>query len=724
MILMHRRKNDLGCYPNTAGGKCKKSLESTIQSNLITHSFIITPIDFEKEVKNHLEKIINKLTIIDKQKGDVLELSEEILRDFISKAENNELTIPANVNTLRHACAIIYAVLISNENMHQISGRKLSKLVGASQDVVSRLYNLWYKDLARKIEFDFRSLRFGRIRKIISLFIFELLFDPNLDYNKASFHLEEINTSKIILSLNEIIFNQNNNHKIITQFSDREKMVIQDIATNYPEVFEKFLFDIIEIVKFLIISIKEHKIIDADFSILPFTRYLIANDIDLFLKEDRFRDVIGEIFHFLKSKKKYAKFFPNQSQTSSVIEKVDATRIDIIGNKIKLYAMKHLYNGIYFYNGIASCPDCVKEGLIINSSSPRIRSKEFHHEVERNQSYTAFYLHQLFSNDRGNPFFLRDLIKKMESESVVLKCGVHHSLLSRDTFNDFKKLISWENIPNEFPQSIFDLPPVIIHLLIRVCVDNFFLTRTYSTRQKKRIRRQIKLYLKKRYIIDSLYGGVCPACGEFNTLDHLVSFEFNHLYELKDLNPNEKKKRIDNIRKLFRSLSCSEIVKELEKQIGGYICRNCHFVIHDDISKISRIYDDQNIIKNVLDDYDLTIRKFERNLIRSNKLIKNPLKTDMKITQTYLDYLIALFEISKRSQDGVTRKDLCEYLGVKIYDYVFERRSISERFLSTTVESGKTIKYHINEEGKRIVRLIYYFRYYFRDYYNGSRFYY
>ena len=39
--------------------------------------------------------------------------------------------------------------------------------------------------------------------------------------------------------------------------------------------------------------------------------------------------------------------------------------------------------------------------------------------------------------------------------------------------------------------------------------------------RKKRVREHILLFLKKKYIIDIIYNGVCPACGESNTKDHL-----------------------------------------------------------------------------------------------------------------------------------------------------------------------------------------------------------
>lgn len=65
-----------------------------------------------------------------------------------------------------------------------------------------------------------------------------------------------------------------------------------------------------------------------------------------------------------------------------------------------------------------------------------------------------------------------------------------------------------------------------------------------------------------------------------------------------------------------------------------------------------------------------------------------------------MEYLIALFEISKRTRGGVTCQKMLNYLEYTSYGYVFEKRRILEKYL----------------EGKRIIRLMYYFRDYYKNY--------
>ena len=112
--------------------------------------------------------------------------------------------------------------------------------------------------------------------------------------------------------------------------------------------------------------------------------------------------------------------------------------------------------------------------------------------------------------------------------------------------------------------------------------------------------------------------------------------------------------REKKIARLYEGLSCSEIAKELARQKGGYVCHNCHFVTHKDISTVSEIYDDQNIIREVLKDIETAIRKYKQkliqNLIHSRISIKDPLKPEISKYKSFMEYLIALFEVSERKR--------------------------------------------------------------------------
>ncbi len=432
-------------------------------------------IKFKQEVMTAIRILVPLLEATKNQKDFILKKTEEILNKHISRAQRNEIIIRKDAKPSKNAAAIIYAVTVSNEDMPKISGEKLSTMVGTRMNEVSRLYNTWYKDLAQRLNFNFQNAQLKRSRMIMALYFFEQLTD------------KEINTSNITSRLKEIFIDSCKNtdllkeNKLLRQLTEEEINAYKDLANNYSKTFTKYFSDFVNMIKLLIVSNKYHKIIGADFSIRHFVRILMREkNITLFLTESSLRtNIIPDIFDFIRDI--YPNSFPNRlTKGSGEINERDRTKRGIVGNRIKLYIMKHIYNGRYFdkENGVAICPKCKREGFTINNSFPRVISKDFHHENTRLEGYTAAELYNLFTKNRGNPYFLPELIEKMESESVVLLCGCHHSLIHSTFFNNFKKLIGWEDIPKEFPyKDIFDLPADIIHILIKICVDNFYLTR-------------------------------------------------------------------------------------------------------------------------------------------------------------------------------------------------------------------------------------------------------
>ncbi len=731
------------------------SMKQTIDDTETVSTLTLNIPDFKQKVIEQIKKLTNSIECSIEQKKIILLKSETILSKHISRAKRNEITIRKNSNPNTQAAAIIYAVLKSNNKMPNISIENLAKKAGESKSPIGKQYQ-YFKNLAPKLDFDFNNAQLGETRRILSIYFFNQLIDTRSNLSELISHLKEIDSSRLVLRLREIIIDVNKLNSLDSFINVeairrlkltleernllgkiKEKIeILQDMKTNFSDIFNKYFSDLVNLIKLMIISNKSHKIIDADFSAQDFSRFLIIKGINMYANENTLAKTILDIFIFLKQK--YPDFFPTRVKTgegwASRADNTGHIRKRVVGSRIKLYAMKFIYKGIYYncINGISICPECLNEGFIVNTSFPRIRSKEFHHEGLRFEGYSVNELYRLFVNDRGNPYFLRDLVKKMEEESLALKCSSHHSIVKAIHFHNFKKLISWENIPKEFPyKDIFDLPAEIIHILVKICVDNFPLPEPLPGRQIVRdqninerrlnVRKYVIDFLKERYIVDRIHGGVCPVCGEFNTRDHLPAFEYSHLFKKSELTPEERKKREKyTITYLYRTFTCSEIVKEMEKryQKGGYLCPNCHRVIHKDLSIIDKIYDEPNMFNKILEDIENTIRKHEQNLVYYIESIENPLKSQRDKHVTFMEYLIALYEISKskRKQDGVSRKEIKNYLGLGTASrgiYVFETREISRKYLK--IVDGSPIKYYITDEGKRIVRLMYYFRDYYKN---------
>ena len=688
---------------------------------------------FKQEVLGEIEKIIIQIKADEVQSTIIFEKSFELLMINILKAEKGLISIPKNANPLTHAAAIVYTILKSNNNLPKIKGAELYKLVGISNSPFYVQYKN-YKSLLHQHKFDFNVAKLGKTRRNVALYFFKVMLNQELNLSEFESHLNNFNISNLVLHLREIIIDNHNltqeEQNLIKRINENTS-ILQDMAINYSETFDKYFSDLVNIVIYLIVSAKSHKIIKADFSARHFSMFLMKEGINLFNKQGTLEKVILDIFDFLRSK--FPDLFPEKTKTGdswgSKIGDKGQIRIRVVGSRIKLYVMKNIYEGRYFDkdNEISICPECLDEGFTINTSFPRIRSKEFHHNKLRIEGYSVNELYDLFLRDRGNPYFLRDLIRRMEEESVVLTCGSHHSIIKAIHFKNFKKLISWENIPRDFDyEDIFDLPAEIINSLVKICVDNYILPDPRPGRKiirepniKERrinVRNYILKFLKKRYIIDHIYNGLCPICREFNTRDHLPAFEYNHLFKKNELAPENKRRRERHaIITLYQTLPSSQIVKEMEKiyHKGGYLCCNCHRNLHKDLSILDEIYDDKIILRKIWEDNERTKNFFEQNLVYYKTSINNPLKSQNIRYDTFVGYLIALYEISmlKGEQGGVTRKDIQNFLGFDTYNYSFEKRDIFKKYMRIVNE--RTVSYYITEEGKQIVRLIYHFR----DYY-------
>ncbi len=489
--------------------------------------------------------------------------------------------------------------------------------------------------------------------------------------------------------------------------------------------FIKYFNDLLAVVKNIIKYTHVALIIGDRFSIKKFSSILYRRNINLFKSADIFYISVLEIYDFLK--KNFPYDLPERFKSNSGFENRSAYR-SLVGNNIKLYIIENIYFGRYVRNGKIMCPECLKERFKINTDKIRINSLEFHHESEKVSSYAARNLFNLYKKNQYDPRVLEKIIKQMESENVVLICSAHHCILHANYYDDFKQLINWENVPDNFPQDIFLIPPEIIHFIVWVAVVNYFNPKgepkpkmiTHSARNS------IIMYLKKRFILESL-GKTC-ICGEFNTKDHLPVFAFHHLEDHRfDRNPYIKAEHSGSIytpNQLYqKGYSCSDIIKILSFENGGYLCSNCHSVIEYSLperSPLKEILKERNYIDAIIKDYQFVIDNFKK--INTINVIENPLSTDLRISNDILQYLDAFYEISSQGNE-ITLTSVMNHLNLSIggVSAFFKRHAeFINLFISVTYKnpkhdtSNKNI-YELTDLGKLYIEIIQYFRNYYRN---------
>ena len=169
---------------------------------------------------------------------------------------------------------------------------------------------------------------------------------------------------------------------------------------------------------------------------------------------------------------------------------------------------------------------------------------------------------------------------------------------------------------------------------------------------------------------------------------------------------------------LYRSYSCSKIARILVREKGGYICGNCHSVIHYDkyIPLLNKIFDNKSLIKKILDDYNRVTKKFT--LMSSTNSIGDPLITSNKIYDSLERYLTAIYEISK-SGCNVTTSALADYLKISVPPvHTFFRKwsDLIRQYVNIVIGRGRNQSiYILTDKGKELISLIYHFKNYYKS---------
>jgi len=548
------------------------------------------------------------------------------------------------------------------------------------------------------------SHKLKKIKDKIALYIFE---SSNFPLNKSN---------ETITFFKENVLKGDNKHHILTK---NEKDLLEQMINLFPDQFDKYFLDLVKIVEFLKNRAKNLKKINGHLLIKPTCEYLNNKGITLFYKPSTFVRAVTEIFDYLKEN--HQEFFPNRVKVSSNNDKnhnSEEYRL-ILGYNLKLYIMKTIYNGRYFKNGRLYCPECLKEGFLLNTNEIRLKSLEFHHSTEEKENeYTTHKLSRIYQNQSSNQQLLEELIKKMENEGVIVLCRNHHHILHSKYFSYFNKLINWKNIPPKFPQHIFSLPPELILILIKISIENFSNTKNESYHKKIYIRNTIVRYLKKRYLIEQYYGKVCHSCGEFPLSDYLPSFDFHHYSGKKFQNNPYLHSEIKNASQLFiQSYTCSEIAQILEYEKGGFICRNCHNVLEYKLGfldLLEEIYHKKNIIQVIRDDYNSTNQKFQ--IFHTPPSIKNPLSINTHITETYEKYLNAIYDLTHQNRI-ITIANLAQNLDCNrstVLGILKEKEDFFNNFLNKEIGKNRLKIFILTEKGNNYIELIHYLKEYYR----------
>ncbi len=674
-------------------------------------TFTIKITNFRQKVTEYLKKLIELIEGTVDQKELIRVKSKEIFNDVVKRAESSEMFIPKDANFKVIAGAILYATIQSEKDIPRlIKGKEIMVKLNIKQGNVYDYYHNHLKHLYPRVkkqdQIDKEKMKlenrkytkhfftgikgFKKIREITALYFFYILNETDVE------------TLELVSYFKDNIIN---NINLPPQLTKDNIGILQKLG-NHPD-FDNYFSDLVEIIKYLILSSRMHKKIGAHLIISYIANALMEKNINLFQSSNSFPMTLTDIYDYIKENSN--EFFPARSSIEyTSLEKEQRWAKDnedafIIGSRIQLYVIKNIYNGKYNKHGKNQCPECCKAGFTINTDFLRLRALQFNHiKSKKIYSYTTRTFYNLFIKSRGDPYFLSNLISQMEVENVELLCTNHHNLLHAKYNKKFLYLINYNKL--------FSLKPILIHLIIRESVNSFYKNKK-TPEFKKRVREAITIDLKRKYIIDQVNYGVCPICNEFNTTEHLPSFHGHHF--------DESKKTKDTSYFFRLELSCQQIVEILKKETVGFICGNCHATIqyYNDFDELLRIYEDSDTVSKIIDDYESALDKFKI-LDGKNVTIREPLKKSYLVNDNIIRYLFAIYEITDRGIEASTGI-ISDYLGLSsraVRHFFHDRYNLLNPFINIIQDKPRTLKkYSLTDYGKKTIALLQHFR----DYYNS-----
>lgn len=287
---------------------------------------------------------------------------------------------------------------------------------------------------------------------------------------------------------------------------------------------------------------------------------------------------------------------------------------------------------------VIKCNEC-------NTDLTNLSALDFHHTERKIKKVS---LGEIYNASLNN------IIKALENENLKLICGNCHSKKQVKTFKRFEKLI--------LKIDIFKSTPEEINRIIDNYLSSSLDLNQLTPSKRSSFKRQIKSWLKKRYIIEKIFDGACIGCGEIHVRNNLPSFDFHHRHE----NSEEAKSSWGE----FRKYEITKINRILREEECVAICSNCHRIITHFrfIKHIDKILGKNYEI--IRDKAKLKYKKIVSNINNfkfKNVEIKDPLKKQIEYGEGWKKYLNAIYEIIKEKNNlQFTSKELTLTLKISI----------------------------------------------------------
>lgn len=209
--------------------------------------------------------------------------------------------------------------------------------------------------------------------------------------------------------------------------------------------------------------------------------------------------------------------------------RLESNQIYQYNNKLKI--VQNIYNGKLK----GKCQTC-------NTDVNKLPSLEFHHNDPKLKKVKGISMYRNWEKTK----------QQIENEKATILCVNCHTIQRSKHYNKHKKIIQ---------EDYFGPDTTNEH------ISQYVKNKLPNTNHEER--RQVMRHIKKKIVINHLYGGKCVGCGDVNTKDNLPALQFHH----------RDKKNPYNVSKTYvnlRNLEIKEIIKKLKQENCVLLCENCH----------------------------------------------------------------------------------------------------------------------------------------------------
>ena len=325
---------------------------------------------------------------------------------------------------------------------------------------------------------------------------------------------------------------------------------------------------------------------------------------------------------------------------------------------------------------------------------------QLHHPIKSKEIVLASIYSGLYAQN------YKLILEKFKNDKIKVLCSNHH--LEKGCFYpiEFKDIIFKEDL---FSMTAEEISAYIDDYLVKFAKTERYreiIYEKYTSKSKKipnrinnRWKRQIKKWIKKRFVFKELFDGKCIVCGDSNLM-HLVLHHIDS--NLKDL---------IKFWYSISNLNCIEIMHKIIEEKCVCLCANCHILISSKyyiaVSKILEGYLSQQEIDKISEQVKLKyndaiekISRFKYDLTRIN--FKCPLKLEFSrgkkgnIWNLYLMKIYYYLEIKKKR--FFLRNEIIYDLALNL-DFI---KTVIERLFNKgyVQKSDSLIKYSLTEKGK------------------------